>query len=155
MSGTSTAATEGGAYAFALTAAAGEGPMVLDSRPVALAIAQDLLRGATAGAVAARFHRGLARGVAEACRRLAAETGVRRVVLGGGVFQNAMLLAELHAALEDVGLDAFRPHRVPPGDGGLALGQAAVAAARLAGARDDAPEVALAMAPPHRRTVCA
>jgi hydrogenase maturation protein HypF len=54
--------------------------------------------------------------------------GLGDVVLGGGVFQNELLLAGLEEHLADAGLRVWRPQQVPPGDGGISLGQAVVAA---------------------------
>jgi len=65
--------------------------------------------------------------------RVADETGVRTVALSGGCFQNRLLAELVAAGLEAEGLAMLRHRRVPPNDGGLSLGQAAVAAARLGG----------------------
>jgi hydrogenase maturation protein HypF len=78
--------------------------------------------------IAARFHTALAALVPA----VGARVGAARVVLAGGCFQNRRLLDETRAALENAGLAALWPQRLPPGDGGLAVGQAAVAQARLA-----------------------
>jgi hydrogenase maturation protein HypF len=83
--------------------------------------------------VAARFHNALANGTAEACAREAARRDLGLVVLSGGVFQNARLLARTRGLLEDRGLSVLVPERLPPNDGGIAFGQAAVAAAQVAG----------------------
>jgi hydrogenase maturation protein HypF len=68
--------------------------------------------------------------VTAACRRLCAETGLRRVALSGGVFQNALLLERVDALLRDSGLEVYSNRSVPANDGGISLGQALVAAAR-------------------------
>ncbi|MYX46188.1 carbamoyltransferase HypF, partial [Streptomyces sp. SID89] len=78
--------------------------------------------------LAARFHRGVARAVAEICRRARAATGLTTVVLTGGVFANGLLEDECAARLTAAGLTVLRHGEVPPGDGGLALGQLVVAA---------------------------
>jgi len=62
---------------------------------------------------------------------LAAETGLDRVGLSGGVFQSAALLAGAVSALQRHGLGVLVHRRTPPNDGGIALGQAAIAAAQL------------------------
>jgi hydrogenase maturation protein HypF len=80
--------------------------------------------------VAARFHNGLAEASAEACARVADAVGLEQVVLSGGVFQNRLLLERTGAAIERRGLRVLRPRRLPPNDGGVSYGQAAVAAAR-------------------------
>ena len=93
------------------------------------AIAADLAAGAPAGRVSARFHEGVAARDGRACAEAAARQGLERVVLSGGVFQNRLLL-ERTAALCGRGPADARPRRLPPNDGGIAYGQAAVAAAR-------------------------
>jgi hydrogenase maturation protein HypF len=105
-------------------------PIVLDTRPVIGAIVQDLARGAGVPCVARRFHNTLASAIAEICGRIREETGIETVVLGGGVFMNAILALDSEAALRRMGFDVYRHRRVPPNDGGLSLGQAAIAAAQ-------------------------
>jgi hydrogenase maturation protein HypF len=116
-----------GAYPLDVTAAA-----VLDARPTVLAVADDVRDGASSGTVSARFHRALAGATATACAQLAGARGLDTVVLSGGVFQNRVLLDLVTAALAGRGLSVLRPERLPPNDGGIAFGQAAVAAATLA-----------------------
>ena len=88
-----------------------------------------------AASVAARFHHGLAEATARGLRRVAAERhGLEVVVLSGGVFQNRVLLERTRAELERARACACSSReRLPPNDGGIAYGQAAVAAARAAG----------------------
>lgn len=102
-------------------------PLVLDARP---AIAAILAERAPAATIAARFHNALADATAAACTIVARERGVEVVVLSGGVFQNRRLLERTHAAVRAAGLRVLVPMLLPPNDGGIALGQAAVAAAR-------------------------
>jgi hydrogenase maturation protein HypF len=82
--------------------------------------------------VSTRFHRGLADATARACAVLAARHGTDVVVLSGGVFQNRHLLEATTGLLEGGGLRVLTPRRLPANDGGIAYGQAAVAAARMA-----------------------
>jgi hydrogenase maturation protein HypF len=112
----------------------GEG-LVLDPRETVAAVAADSSAGVSASLVAARFHNAVAAATAEACSRLARELGLDTVVLSGGVFQNRLLLERTLPALTDAGLRPLVPERLPPGDGGIAYGQAAAAAARLAAGR--------------------
>ncbi len=94
------------------------------------AAAEDLLGGAPAGVVAARFHRGLADGVVAACRAVRAERSLATVACSGGVFQNALLLGLVVDGLEADGFRVLLHSRVPTNDGGISLGQAACAGAR-------------------------
>jgi hydrogenase maturation protein HypF len=87
----------------------------------------DLADGRPRGEIAAAFHEGLAAAAATAC---AAAPGPRLVVLSGGTFQNLRLLASVRRRLEAEGLRVLSHRRVPPGDGGISFGQAAIAARR-------------------------
>ncbi|WJW76394.1 carbamoyltransferase HypF [Thiohalobacter sp. IOR34] len=98
--------------------------------PLWKALLGDLAAGVPAGRIAARFHQGLAACVAETAIDLCRREGLGQVALGGGVFQNRLLLEAVARRLEDAGLEVLIPSAVPLNDGGLALGQAAVAAAR-------------------------
>ncbi len=99
----------------------------LDARPTILAVAQDLERGFDAAAISARFHTTVARATAEALTAAGEEV----VVLSGGVFQNRLLLTRTRDALEALGHRVHVPERLPPNDGGISYGQAAVASARV------------------------
>jgi len=94
------------------------------------AVVDDLGRGVPDGTVAARFHRGLAAGVVDACRAVRTERGLTSVACSGGVFQNALLLGLVVDGLEAEGFRVLLHSRVPPNDGGISLGQAACAGAR-------------------------
>lgn len=106
-----------------------DAPLLIDTRPLVAGIAADVRRGAHAFKIARRFHATLAGMMVEVCGRLRQQSGLGVVVLSGGVFQNALLTALTVAALEREGFRVYRHRRVPPGDGGLSLGQVAVAAA--------------------------
>lgn len=82
---------------------------------------------------AAVFHSTLAAALAGWVGAASERSGVRNVALGGGCFINRILAADLRARLEAAGLTVFEARQVPPNDGGLALGQAAVALERAAG----------------------
>jgi hydrogenase maturation protein HypF len=103
---------------------------VLDARPAVLAAARDVAAGAGPGAVSARFHAAVAGATAAAAAAAASRAGVDTVVLSGGVFQNRTLLSATASRLEASGLRVLVPERLPPNDGGVSYGQAAVAAAR-------------------------
>jgi hydrogenase maturation protein HypF len=98
----------------------------LDARETIAAVVADVRAGVDVGRIAMRFHRGLARATADAC----AATGIPLVVLSGGVFQNRVLLELTEADLVARGLRVLVPELLPPNDGGISYGQAAVAAAR-------------------------
>ena len=107
---------------------------VIDLRPLVRAASEDLLRGRSAGLISARFHNGLAAATSEVVRAAARSLGPLPVVLTGGCFQNALLAERVRARLApDLRVHLHRD--VPPGDGGLALGQALVADAVLRPAR--------------------
>jgi hydrogenase maturation protein HypF len=101
-------------------------PLELDWRPMIAAILNDRQAGISPGVIAQRFHRGLAAGIAAVCRKFSHLP----VVLAGGVFQNRILTEMTAGALAAAGQVVGRPGKIPPGDGGLAAGQLAIAAAR-------------------------
>jgi hydrogenase maturation protein HypF len=108
----------------------GESPaLVLDPRGSVLLVARDVAAGVPAGVVSARFHRGLAAATAAACERLAHEHRLDTVVLSGGVFCNRLLTGRTAELMERAGLRVLLHERIPANDGGIAYGQAAVAAA--------------------------
>ena len=102
----------------------------LDWRILWEALLADLDRGVEAAIVAARFHQGLVQAVVQTAWALADEHALDTVVLGGGVFQNRLLLEGVSETLRERGLRVLSPERLPANDGGLALGQAVIAAAR-------------------------
>jgi hydrogenase maturation protein HypF len=103
---------------------------VIEVAPAIRAAADDVLVGVTAAGVSARLHRGLVRLFADLGRRLAEDRGIPTVALSGGVFQNLWLLRHLCAELQAAGLRVLLHRLVPCNDGGIALGQLAVAAER-------------------------
>ena len=102
---------------------------VADPAPVVRAVVDDLRAGTPPPVVSARFHAAVVGVVADLARRTRERSGVETVVLGGGVFQNTVLLTGVTAALDGDGFEVLRPRLLPPNDGGLALGQVVVAAA--------------------------
>ena len=107
-------------------------PWQIDLRGMWRALVDDLLRGVAVARIATRFHATLAAATGHAVRALRSPAchGPLPVALGGGCFQNALLVDLVPDALGEA--PVYLPRRVPPGDGGLAFGQAVVAAARLA-----------------------
>ncbi|MBK5941690.1 carbamoyltransferase HypF [Halochromatium roseum] len=107
----------------------------LDPTPMWTALLDDLTARVPAAVIAARFHAGLADAVAELAAQLAQQHGVEAVALSGGVFQNRTLFETTHKALRERGLQVLTHTRVPANDGGLALGQAVIAAVACFGSR--------------------
>jgi hydrogenase maturation protein HypF len=91
------------------------------------AIVRDMERGRKRSEIARSFHNTLAAAVVEICGRIRSETGVERVVLSGGVFQNKLLSESIFNLLTEYKFQVFTQRLVPPNDGGLALGQAIIA----------------------------
>lgn len=104
----------------------------IDLLPAVAAAARDRLGGEPPAHISARWHRTVADAVAAAAVRSARAHGIGQVALSGGVFHNPHLTAAVPRLLRRAGLEPLLHHQVPPGDGGLALGQAAVALWRYA-----------------------
>lgn len=102
-------------------------PWVVDTRQMFREMMADADSGRSAGVIAGKFHATMALVVVDTAAALSRETGVDRVALSGGVFQNALLADRAVAGLESVGLTVYVHRRVPCNDGGIALGQAMVA----------------------------
>ena len=102
---------------------------VIDTRPLIRAVVADIASGTAAGRIARRFHCSIVEIIMNACRRIRQETQVNMVVLSGGAFMNALLATEAAHGLHQEGFRVFQHRAVPPNDGGLSLGQIAVAAA--------------------------
>lgn len=103
----------------------------LDFSPVIRAIVEDLQKGVSSPQIAGRFHRTVTEMLAQACVEARNSSGLAQVALSGGVFMNRLLLTQLMARLEELDFKVYINRKVPPNDGGLSYGQAAVAAARL------------------------
>jgi hydrogenase maturation protein HypF len=91
------------------------------------AIVEDLQHGTPIGTISVRFHNTVAQLINEMCGLITDETGIARVALSGGVFQNRLLLRKAIRLLEGSGLQVLTHRQVPCNDGGLSLGQAAIA----------------------------
>lgn len=122
---------EGAAYAFDILPGVQGEPYRLDPAPALHAVIADLRAGVKTPAIAARFHNGVAALIRDVCVLAREQTGLRTVALSGGVFQNTRLLTCAADLLAAAGFAVLTHAIVPPNDGGLALGQAAVAAANL------------------------
>jgi len=102
----------------------------LDPTPMWRCLLDNLKEKTATKIIAARFHRGLAQTVVETTSLLASENKINRVVLSGGVFQNRTLFELVVSGLEQKNIQVLTHRQVPANDGGLALGQAVIAAAR-------------------------
>ena len=116
------------AYRFGLRPSEADEPIIADPGPVVRQVASDVLAGMPAPQIARGFHDAvtwLIVDLAEACRE---QTRLERVALGGGVFQNVLLVEAAEKALSDRGFTVLLPRALPSNDGGLALGQILVGA---------------------------
>jgi hydrogenase maturation protein HypF len=111
------------------------GLVIVDAVALFRRAVEDRLAGISPAVIAARFHNSLVAGLAAAAEAARQKTGLNLAVLSGGVFQNALMLAGLKERLEGLGFEVLTHKLAPPNDGGIALGQVAVAAARLQGER--------------------
>ncbi|MFB0537807.1 MAG: carbamoyltransferase HypF, partial [Anaerolineae bacterium] len=103
-------------------------PLVVDWGPLLEALLADLRQGVSVGVMAARFHNALVEGIVAVARTLVVE----RAALSGGCFQNRILLERAYRRLTEAGTRVYVHQRIPPNDGGIALGQVAVASETVA-----------------------
>ncbi|MEJ7844872.1 MAG: carbamoyltransferase HypF, partial [Acidimicrobiales bacterium] len=108
----------------------GSGLVIIDPAPLVAALVDARERGTAPALLAAAFHESIGRAAATAAIEVAREHGLATVALTGGVFQNARLSEVVEQALTAAGLEVLVHRIVPPNDGGISIGQAAVAAAR-------------------------
>ncbi len=113
------------------TAADDSGARILDPIPLLVYLADAVERGEDRADLAADFHSSVADATAGLVAAIAEREETRRVVLAGGVFQNARLTAELSARLQRLALEVLLPRQLPANDGAISYGQAVVAAAKL------------------------
>ena len=117
------------AYPYAIS----EGvPAQLDMRPMIEAIVADVSGTTPVSEIAAAFHNTLATAIVDVCRKIRENDALNRVCLSGGTFQNVFLLQRTVSGLRNTGFEVFLQSKVPPNDGGIALGQAVIANAVLA-----------------------
>jgi hydrogenase maturation protein HypF len=113
------------AYPFTLEET--EAGCMVDFRPMFRALVTDTADGRPGGVLARCFHNTVAAVVGGVCEAIRRESGMGRVVLSGGVFQNKLLSEGVFTLLTGLGFQVFTHRLVPPNDGGLALGQAIIA----------------------------
>jgi hydrogenase maturation protein HypF len=117
--------SERGSYPFAIVEQNGVNVVYL--KELFGGIIKDLKSGVSQAGIAAKFHHTMSEMVVQMCRRLAKTSGIKKVALSGGVFQNRLLLRLTAAALEGAGFEVLTHEKVPPNDGGVSLGQAVIA----------------------------
>jgi hydrogenase maturation protein HypF len=123
LEGRARGADSGAGYEFGLA-----DPTVADPGPVIRAVAEDVASGVDPAVIAARFHAAVTALIAALAERCRTQTGLDVVALGGGVFQNALLIEAAGRALAERGFTVLRPRLLPPNDGAIALGQIVVGA---------------------------
>jgi hydrogenase maturation protein HypF len=106
-------------------------PAVIDTRPMIRQIAAEVSANVPASSIARRFHATLVEIIAATCGEIRRQCGLSRVVFSGGVFMNAILCVEAERRLTSEGFLVYRHQTVPSNDGGLSLGQVAIAAGQL------------------------
>jgi hydrogenase maturation protein HypF len=106
-------------------------PAIIETAPLVRAVVADLQAAVPPALIAGRFHGSIAIALTRVCTLARATSGLNVVALSGGVFQNRRLLELLWSQLQADGFQVYTNRQVPPNDGGLSLGQVAVAAARL------------------------
>jgi len=116
------------AYLFHITSTQ---PRVLEMDLTIRGIVTDLQNGVSQGVIAAKFHNTIAAAVARMCDFIRLDRGIKQVALGGGVFQNSLLLTRTLAALRGMEFEVLVPTKLPPNDGGISYGQALIANARI------------------------
>jgi hydrogenase maturation protein HypF len=121
----------GESYPFEVRKQEAGKPTLLDVTPLIRSIVSDMQHGVPRERIAACFHSSIAELLATACLLLREESGLNEVALSGGVFQNRLLFEQLEERLAQMAFRVYTNRRVPPNDGGLSLGQLAVAAARI------------------------
>jgi hydrogenase maturation protein HypF len=107
----------------------------IEAGPVIRDAVEDLLNGVPAAVVSARFHGAVARLILAIAQKIREERKLNRIVLSGGVFQNMLLLRQTTRMLRTTGFNVSTHTRVPTNDGGISLGQASIANARIKSGR--------------------
>jgi hydrogenase maturation protein HypF len=105
--------------------------LILNTPAIFGAAVADYLAGVDPASISSRFHNSLVRLLGDACELLRKRIGINLIALSGGVMQNALFFTRLHQKLTEQGFEVLSHSLAPPNDGGIALGQVAVAAARL------------------------
>jgi hydrogenase maturation protein HypF len=104
-----------------------DSPWEIDMRPAIRHLVQEIQMKVSVSLIAAKFHNTLLAVIVEVCRQLRETDGLNLVCLSGGTFQNAYLQERVIPSLRASGFEVYLNSKVPTNDGGIALGQAAVA----------------------------
>ncbi|MCX5993263.1 MAG: carbamoyltransferase HypF, partial [Chloroflexi bacterium] len=116
---------EKGLYPFSITGDQNYSIILLQE--LVAGVINDILRGCTAATVSMRFHNTIAAMTRDACLKIKAQSGLGTVALSGGCFQNRLLLGKVMELLGQSGFKVLTHRNVPANDGGISLGQAAIA----------------------------
>jgi hydrogenase maturation protein HypF len=116
---------ETGCYPFSIVSQ--NGVSIIQIHEILTAIIKDLEQNKAKAVIAARFHNTIARMIVEGCRKISFTSGIKQTALSGGVFQNRLLLRKTIPLLESAGLEVYTHRQVPCNDGGISLGQVAIA----------------------------
>lgn len=103
---------------------------IIDPQKIFIDIIKDLKEGIDKKVMAAKFHNTVAEFTLNLCGKIKKSTGINKIALSGGVFQNKYLTEKVVSLLEDKGFKVYIQRKVPPNDGGISLGQAVVAGLR-------------------------
>ena len=123
--GASDAPDETKDYPFSVVEQDGIG--IIKIHELIMGIIKDIHDKISREAITARFHNTIARLIVEVCQGISAKTGLKKIALSGGVFQNRLLLRKSVPLLESAGFEVYTHHQVPCNDGGISLGQVAIA----------------------------
>jgi hydrogenase maturation protein HypF len=104
---------------------------IINADGVIADLALDIIKGVPQPEISAKFHLAVAHMILSVAGRIAKDRKLNRIALSGGVFQNMFLLTKVCTLLRSAGFEVLTHRRVPPNDGGISLGQAAVANALL------------------------
>lgn len=101
--------------------------LIIDPQEIFIEIIKDLKEGIDKKVMAAKFHNTIAGFTLNLCVKIRENSGINKIALSGGVFQNKYLTEKVVSLLEDKGFKVYTQSKVPPNDGGISLGQAVVA----------------------------
>ena len=116
---------EEGFYSYDLEELGNGSQVMLE--PIIRGIVTDIGDNVSVPTIAGKFHNTMAKIILNICLRVRKASGIEKVALSGGVFQNTLLLNKTFTLLDGSGFKVYTQHRVPPNDGGIALGQAVIA----------------------------